>query len=101
MNTPKEIAYNYVAIGAAKTKNSVIKTLILGIMAGMFVALASVGATIVQATVAGTTLASAGRLMSGAVFPAGLVMVLIGGLLQHLYVVHRCTERSMGPGRCG
>jgi formate/nitrite transporter len=79
MNSPKEIAQNYIAIGVAKTENPAIKTLVLGMLAGMFVALASAGATIVQATLANTPLASVGRLLSGTVFPTGLVMVLIAG----------------------
>ena len=79
MNSPKEIAQNYIAIGVAKTMNPAIKTLVLGMLAGMFVALASTGATIVQATLVNTQLASVGRLLSGAVFPTGLVMVLLAG----------------------
>ena len=79
MNSPKEIAQNYIAIGVAKTRNPVSKTLLLGILAGMFIALAGVGATIVQATLAGTPLASIGRLLGGLVFPTGLMMVLIAG----------------------
>jgi len=77
--TPKEIAHNYLATGDAKTKYPVIKSLILSIMAGIFIALAGVGSTVAQATVAGTSLAYVGRLMGAMVFPSGLVMVLLTG----------------------
>ena len=76
MNSPKEIAQNYIATGTAKTKYSVSKMLILGILAGMFIALAGVGATIAPVSIAS---ASLGKLISAAVFPVGLAMVLIAG----------------------
>ena len=79
MNSPKEIAQNYIALGASKTKYPAMKLLVLGIMAGMFVGLAGVGATFVSATVAGTSLASIGKFLSGVVFTAGLSMILIAG----------------------
>ena len=79
MNTPKEIAQNYVALGVTKTKYSTSKLLLLGIMAGMFVGLASVGATMAQATVAGTAFAPVGKLLSAVIFSSALAMVLIAG----------------------
>jgi len=79
MNTPKEIAQNYIAIGLAKTKLPVIKMLVLGILAGMFIALAGVGSTVAPATVIGTSFASIGRLFGASVFPVGLAMVLLAG----------------------
>ena len=79
MNSPKEIARNYIAIGLAKVKHSITKMLVLGILAGMFIALSGVGATIVQATLVNTTFASVGRLLSAIVFPTGLIMVMFAG----------------------
>jgi formate/nitrite transporter len=75
MNSPKEIAQNYIAIGAAKTKLPVSKMLILGILAGMFIAIAGVASTVASATLTG----SIGKLLGAAVFPGGLAMVLIAG----------------------
>ena len=75
MNSPKEIAQNYIAIGAAKTKLPVSKMLWLGILAGMFIAIAGVAATVASATLTG----SVGKLLGAAVFPGGLAMVLIAG----------------------
>ena len=80
MNSPKEIAQNYIATGVAKTKLPIPKMLALGILAGMFIALAGVGSTIAPATIAtGSTTASLGKLIGAAVFPAGLAMVLLAG----------------------
>jgi len=76
MNSPKEIAQNYIATGVAKTKLSISKMLALGLMAGMFIALAGVGATIAPATIESASLA---KLIGAAVFPVGLAMVLIAG----------------------
>ena len=76
MNSPKEIAQNYIAIGIAKTKLSIDKMLVLGVLAGMFIALAGVGSTIAPATIASDSL---GRLIGASVFPAGLAMVLLAG----------------------
>ena len=79
MNTPKEVAQNYVATGVAKSKLSVVNMLILGILAGMFIALAGVGSTIAPASIAGSALYSIGRVLSASVFPVGLAMVLLAG----------------------
>jgi len=79
MNSPKEIAQNYIATGATKVNLPVSKMLLLGILAGMFIALAGVGSTLVPVTVLATPLASVGRLLGAMVFPTGLAMVLISG----------------------
>ena len=76
MNSPKEIAVAYCAAGEAKTKLPVVKTFILAIFAGFFIALAGVGATITAATVENPSVA---KFLSACIFPAGLLMVLIAG----------------------
>lgn len=76
MNSPKEIAQNYISIGAAKTKVSISRMFLLGILAGIFIALAGVAATIAPATI---TTASVAKLVGASVFPGGLAMVLISG----------------------
>lgn len=75
MNSPKEIAQNYIAIGAGKTKLPISKMFWLGVLAGMFIAIAGVASTIASATLSG----SVGKLIGAAVFPGGLAMVLIAG----------------------
>lgn len=76
MHSPLEIAKNFVEIGIHKVRLSVLKMILLGIFAGMFIGFAGIASTI-----AGTTIdnPSVGRLVSATVFPAGLAMVLIAG----------------------
>lgn len=71
MNSPMEIAGSYPEIGKAKTSMSLKKTLQLAILAGMFIALAGVGATFGNVYV--------NKVMGAAIFPAGLAMVIIAG----------------------
>lgn len=75
MYSPKEVAQNYVAIGAAKTKMPISKMLWLGVLAGAFIALAGATLEITSGTLSG----SIARLVAGCVFPGGLAMVLISG----------------------
>ena len=76
MNSPKEIAQNYVATAVAKTKYPPEKMVLLGVLAGMFIALAAVGSIIAPATV---LTASTAKFLGALVFPVGLAMVLIAG----------------------
>ena len=76
MHSPKENAQHYIHVGVAKAKLPIDKMLVLSILAGIFIALAGVGATIASATVASQSLA---KLISAAVFPVGLAMVVIAG----------------------
>jgi len=79
MNPPKDNAQNYLAIGVAKVRLTTVKMLALGALAGMFIALAGAGTTIVQSALINTPLASAGRLLGAVVFPAGIIMVMLAG----------------------
>ena len=45
MNTPAQIAANYVAIGKGKANLPLVKMLLLAILAGAFIALAGAAAT--------------------------------------------------------
>ena len=76
MNSPKEIAQNYVTVGAAKTKYTSSKLLLLSILAGMFIAFACVGTTIASSTIENAAMA---KTISALMFPAGLAMTLIAG----------------------
>ncbi len=76
MNSPAEIAKNYLAIGKAKTQNGALKLLVLGILAGAFIALAGIGATTAAVSVSS---ASVGKFLGACIFPVGLTMVLIAG----------------------
>jgi formate/nitrite transporter len=76
MNSPAEVAKNYIATGKAKTQQSFWKLVILGILAGAFIALAGVGASTSSASIA---VPSVAKLVGALIFPVGLTMVLLAG----------------------
>ena len=76
MYTPGEVAVNYLDACETKTTLALPRMFLLGCLAGMFVALAVVASGAASAMIGNP---SAARLVSGAVFPAGLAMVLIAG----------------------
>ncbi|NLM83280.1 MAG: formate/nitrite transporter family protein [Clostridiales bacterium] len=76
MHSPKENAEYYLSVGETKANLPAVKAIILGILAGMFIALASVTSTIASSTIQNAAVA---KLVSGLVFPGGLAMVLIAG----------------------
>lgn len=71
MLTPADIAKTSLKIAQNKAKLPIAKMLILGILAGMFIALAGVGATFGNVYV--------GKLAGACIFPAGLAMVVVAG----------------------
>lgn len=75
MNQPKEIALNYAGVAKGKTNQTWYKILILAVLAGAFIALGGAVATIAGAGFTGTQSA----LIKGAVFPLGLILVVICG----------------------
>lgn len=75
MNTPAEIALNYISVAQSKTSQKWWRTLILAVLAGAFVALGAAVATVVAGGYSGTEAA----LIKGAVFPVGLILVVICG----------------------
>lgn len=75
MNTPQEIALNYLQTAKAKTTQKWYKTLILAVLAGAYIAFGAVTATAASATFTG----SAAALVKGAVFPVGLILVVVCG----------------------
>jgi formate/nitrite transporter len=71
MNSPAEVAKNYLTIGKNKVNTSISRMFLLAVLAGMFIGMAAVAATAANVT-----------LISGVgafVFPGGLAMVLIAG----------------------
>lgn len=76
MHSSKEIAQNYIAIGAEKTRLSISKMLVLGIMAGLFIGLAGISSTFASATLTGGSIA---RFIGGSVFSGGLAMAIVAG----------------------
>ena len=84
MVASKQIAENYVETGRKKAELPVSHMLILGFFAGMFIALAGAGASVASAAM---TNASASRIASALVFPAGLALVV-------------CTGAELFTGNC-
>ena len=84
MIASKQIAENYVETGRKKAELPVSHMLILGFFAGMFIALAGAGASVASAAM---TNASASRIASALVFPAGLALVV-------------CTGAELFTGNC-
>ncbi|MDE7107998.1 MAG: formate/nitrite transporter family protein, partial [Clostridiales bacterium] len=74
MYQPAEIANNYIAAANGKVNNAWYKLLLLAVLAGAFIALGCAGAT-----VAGANAQSNGIIIKGAVFPLGLMLVVICG----------------------
>lgn len=76
MNSPLEIARDFVEIGIHKVRLSIWKMMLLGFFAGCFIGFAGIAATTASATVDN---ASVGKLLGACVFPAGMAMVLVAG----------------------
>ncbi len=76
MNSPAQIAKIYSDVGSAKTKMSFIKTFVLAIFAGAFIAFGGFCSSIASC---GVTPGSLARVVSAAVFPVGLMLVLCAG----------------------
>lgn len=76
MLSPEEIC-NYVEeMGVSKAGNKAIKTLILGILAGVFIAMGAYASSVASHGIGDAGLQ---KLVAGLVFPVGLIMVLICG----------------------
>lgn len=76
MNSPAEIAKNYVVIGTGKIKLPISKMLLLGIFAGAFIAFGAVGSQVAAVSIQA---ASLGKFIGACVFAVGLMMVLCAG----------------------
>lgn len=74
--SPAEFVENYTAIGEKKAMAPVWKLLLLGIPGGLFIAL---GAAVASTAVHDITNVGLARMVSGLLFPLGLIVVLITG----------------------
>ena len=70
--TPAETAKNYAAAGAAKTRQPAWRLLLLGILAGFFIAM---GAAVTNTASHSLDNVGLARVLSGLLFPFGLAMV--------------------------
>lgn len=78
-NTPSDIAKNACAIALTKSNLSIFQILALGIVAGGYIALGGFLMTVVTQDSAQYVGVGVTRLLAGAVFPVGLMMVVVGG----------------------
>ena len=80
MQTPIETLITLQTVAVAKATAKLRKLLIMGFMAGMFIAFAAVASTIASMNLlAHPETFGLGKLISGVVFTAGLIMVVLGG----------------------
>lgn len=78
--TPSEITEATIETAIKKTKNSKINMLILGILAGAFIAFAAEGSNMASFNlIAKAETYSLGKVLAGAIFGTGLMLVLIAG----------------------
>jgi len=75
-STPEEITESYTGIGQKKATRPMLKQLILGILSGAFVAIAAQGSNVAIHSITSFSLS---RILSGALFSTGLILVLIAG----------------------
>ena len=65
---------NYIDTAKGKIKNKPLKTFILAIYAGMFIAIAGILSTVVALSITNYSIA---KILSGLVFPMGLILVIL------------------------
>lgn len=90
----KEIAESFIEIGYAKVKRPAFKHLILGILAGAFIALACAGSNSAIHTINSAGLAKA---LAGTIFATGLVLVVVAGgdlFTGNCLIVISCLEKK-------
>ncbi len=76
---PAEMARRAEYIGVSKSEAPVLQTLVLAILAGAFIALGAIFATTVATGTSGMLPYGVGKLLVGAVFCLGLILVIVGG----------------------
>jgi formate/nitrite transporter len=94
--SPAEIAESFIETGRKKANLSAFKQFILGILGGAFIALAAEGSNVAIHTISSVGLSKA---LAGAIFSAGLMMVVIAGaelFTGNCLMVLSCSERKTG-----
>jgi formate transporter len=92
--SPSETTERFVEIGHKKASSPVFKLMILGILAGAFIAFASEGSNVAIHTITSVGIAKA---LAGALFATGLMMVVITGaelFTGNTLIVVSCLEGS-------
>lgn len=76
---PPEMAERAEDIGVKKVEMDVLTMFLLAVLAGAFIALGAIFATVVTAGAAGALPFGVGKLLGGLVFCLGLILVIVGG----------------------
>ncbi|TDT61163.1 formate/nitrite transporter family protein [Fonticella tunisiensis] len=76
MLLPAEVCEETIKTGIKKTKNDIFQTIILAIMAGAFIAIGGFASSAASHSIKNVGLS---KLVSGAIFPVGLILILICG----------------------
>lgn len=76
--TPSEVCEKWVDIAESKANMKIYQTLILAILAGLFIALGATGYVTMSASLQGE-LAGLGKFLGAALFPVGLMLVVLCG----------------------
>ena len=92
--SPAEVAELVVGVGQRKAEMSVTNQLILGVMAGAFIAFGAAGSCVAVHTVESAGVAKA---LAGALFAAGLIMVVVAG--GELFTGNSLMLMAMAEGR--
>lgn len=91
---PAEITERFVEVGRKKSDTSVFRLLILGILAGAFIAFAAEGSNMAIHTI---TSVGVGKALAGALFATGLMMVVITGaelFTGNTLIVVSCLQKE-------
>jgi formate transporter len=76
---PAEMARRAEYIGVSKSEAPILQTFVLAILAGAFIALGAIFATVVATGTSGVLPYGVAKLLAGAVFCLGLILVIVGG----------------------
>lgn len=90
--SPPEITKGFVEVGYKKTTSSTLRLLLLGILAGAFIAFASEGSNVAIHTIESVGI---GKALAGALFATGLMLVIIAGgelFTGNCLIVISCLE---------
>lgn len=92
--SPARISARFIQVGCKKANASPLRLILLGILGGAFIALASEGSNVAIHTLSSTGLAKA---LAGALFSAGLMMVVVTGaelFTGNALIVIACLEKQ-------
>ncbi|MDR3230506.1 MAG: formate/nitrite transporter family protein [Synergistaceae bacterium] len=95
--TPAEITESFVGTGQKKAGLSPVDQVVLGILAGAFIAFASEGSNVAIHTIESVGL---GKALAGALFATGLMLVVVAGgelFTGNCLMIVACVERKISP----